>query len=202
MIRPNEIRPNEPHPTEDLNDYAFGELEADRRPRLEQHLNTCEECALELERLRVATAALRILPDVEIPQRIAFVSDKVFEPSPVSRFLGSFWNSAARLGFASACVIAAALMVSAWHRPTEVRTIVQTANANVDVSKEINAAVIKAVAQIKAEDARTIEAVNLKYQHEYQARMAGIEESYLMLQRRLGNSVLASNDPRGSGDGQ
>src|SRR5580692_6166874 len=135
------------HPVEDLRDYAVGELPAARQPGLEQHVNACEDCAAELDRLRITTAALRMLPDREIPQRIAFVSDKVFEPSPVSRFFGGFWNSAARLGFASACVLGAALIVSAYHRPAEVRTVVQAANT--DVSRQVNDAVTKAVAQVK-----------------------------------------------------
>ncbi len=100
---------------EALRDYAFDELPADERRTMEQHLAVCGDCALELDQLRLTTAALRTLPDREIPQRIAFVSDKVFEPSPVARFC-RFWNSAARLGFASACVLAVALVVSAWHR--------------------------------------------------------------------------------------
>ena len=96
---------------EALRDYAFDEMAAADRPSMEQHLATCADCAAELDQLRLTTAALRILPDREIPQRIAFVSDKVFHPSPVARFFGGFWNSAARLGFASPCVLAVALMV-------------------------------------------------------------------------------------------
>ena len=103
--------------------------------------------------LRLTTAALRTLPDREIPQRIAFVSDKVFEPSPFRRFFG------ARLGFASACVLAAALVVSAWHfsdayRPAEVQTVVHTASVS---PQQINDAVAKAVAQVRTEDAQMIQ---------------------------------------------
>jgi anti-sigma factor RsiW len=193
------------HPVEALRDYAFGELAADRQPELEQHLGACGECTLELDRLRLTTAALRTLPDREIPQRIAFVSDKVFEPSPVSRFFGGFWNSASRLGFASACVLGAALIVSAYHRPVEVHTAVQTGNAqaaNTDVSKQVNDAVAKAVAQVKIEDAREIEAVGQKYEQEYQARMSTVAENFELLQKRLGTSLIASYDMRGAGDGQ
>jgi hypothetical protein len=193
------------HDVEALRDYAFCELPADRQPELEQHLGVCGECTLELDRLRLTTAALRTLTDQEIPQRIAFVSDKVFEPSPMSRFFGGFWggfwNSASRLGFASACVLGAALIVSAYHRPVEVRTIVQTA-ANTDVSKQVNDAVTKAVAQVKIEDAREIEAVGHKYEQEYQERMATVAENFEFLQKRVGTSLIASNDMRGNGDGQ
>jgi anti-sigma factor RsiW len=190
------------HPVEALRDYAFGELPADRQPELEQHLSVCGECTLELDQLRLTTAALRTLPDREIPQRIAFVSDKVFEPSLFSRFFGGFWNSAARLGFASACVLGAALMVSAYHRPAEVRTVVQTANANTDVSMQVNDAVAKAVAQVKVEDAREIEAVGRKYEQEYQDRMTTVSENFELLQKRLGTSLIASYDMRRNGDGQ
>jgi anti-sigma factor RsiW len=188
------------HPVEALRDYAFGELSADRQPELEQHLGICGECALELDRMRLTTAALRTLPDREIPQRIAFVSDKVFEPSPVSRFFGGFWNSAARVGFASACVLGAALVVSAYHRPVEVHTVIQAANT--DVSKLVNDAVAKAVAQVKVEDAREIEAVGHKYEQEYQDRMTTVAENFDLIQKRLGTSLIASNDMRGNGDGQ
>ncbi len=190
------------HPVEALRDYAFGELPADRQPELEQHLGVCGECTLELDRLRLTTAALRALPDREIPQRIAFVSDKVFEPSPVSRFFAGFWNSASRLGFASACVLGAALIVSAYHRPVEVRTVVQAANTSTDVSQQVNDAVTKAVAQVKIEDAREIEAVGHKYEQQYQERMASVAENFEMLQKRLGTSLIAANDMRRNGDGQ
>src|SRR5712671_3214293 len=102
---------------DDVRDYAFDELDAGARAAIQQHLAACGECAMELDRLQLTTAALRILPDREIPQRIAFVSDKVFQASPVSRWFSGFWSSAPRLGFASACVLAVGLMVSAYYRP-------------------------------------------------------------------------------------
>jgi hypothetical protein len=201
------------HPIEALRDYAVGEIEADRQPALEQHLAVCGDCTLELDRLRLTTASLHALPDREVPQRIAFVSDKVFEPSPVSRWFAGFWNSAARLGFASACVLAMALVVFAYHRPAaDTSAVVQT--ANVDFSKQVNEAVAKAVAQVRAEDARmvqqtaeqmtkaAIESANLKYEKEYQARMVAVEESFTVLQKRLSSSLMASNDMRDAGAGQ
>src|ERR1035438_8504598 len=108
---------------EALRDYAFDELPQDERRAMEQHLSACGACAMELDQLRLTAAALRTLPDREIPQRIAFVSDRVFEPSAWRRF----WNSGARLGFASACLLAVALVVSAWHyRPAaEIHSVVQ-----------------------------------------------------------------------------
>lgn len=194
--------------TEDVREYAFDELPATGRRAVEQHLSTCAACAGELSRLRMATAALRVLPDVEIPQRIAFVSDKVFQPSAVSRWFGSFWTSAARLGFASACVLGAALVVSAYHRPaTEVRTIVQTASAPADISKQVNEAVAKAVARVHQEDARTtqaaLQAVELKYERKQRDLMVSVQENFEVLQKRLGSyTTLASADTARQGIGQ
>ena len=132
-----------------------------------------------------------------------------------SRFFAGFWNSSARLGFASACVLAAALVMFAY-RPAnrgpaaDTRAAVQTA----DFSKQVNDAVAKAVAQVRTEDARmvqqtaeqmtkaAIESANLKYEKEYQARMVAVEESFTVLQKRLSYSLMASNEVREAGAGQ
>lgn len=198
--------------SEALRDYAFDELPAGERPDMEQHLAACAECATELGQLRLTTAALRALPDREIPQRIAFVSDKVFEPSPLARWFGGFWNSAARLGFASACVLAGALVFSAARRPVEIRqSPAPVAMASADVSAEIDRAVAKAVArvraQVRAEDAKLTEAAlassDRKHAEEHKALMAAMEESIGVMQKRMGAyTSLASLDTSQSGAGQ
>ncbi|HVV43817.1 MAG TPA: hypothetical protein VHC72_01390 [Bryobacteraceae bacterium] len=195
-----------------LRDYAFDELPAAERPAMEEHINACSHCAVELERLRLTTAALRILPDREIPQRIAFISDQVFRPSIFARF----WNSGARLGFASACVLAAAILISAWHisavyRPAAVQTVAAASpaaaqvNANQINAAQIDAAVAKAVAQARAEDARMIQAAvrtaDRKREAEYRSQMVALEESFEVLRKRLNMSYmsLASNELTGAG---
>jgi anti-sigma factor RsiW len=205
--------------SEDLRDYAFDELPGGHRETIEQHLTTCGNCALELDRLRMTTAALRTLPDREIPQRIAFVSDRVFAASPASRLFGAwflranfggFWNSAARLGFASACVLAVALVISAYHRPGvgagEVRTIVQTASAPADLSNQVNQAVAKAVAQIREDDARVIQAAlavsDKKHEDERRELMVAWADSLTVLQKRLNTWTIASNATENLGAGQ
>ena len=69
----------------DLRDYLLGELAAPERSQVENHVGSCHDCREELARLQFTQAALRALPEEEIPQRIAFVSDKVFAPSPWRR---------------------------------------------------------------------------------------------------------------------
>jgi hypothetical protein len=98
----------------DLRDYFLQELSDPQQQRLvEAHVKTCAPCREELDRLRITGAALHCLAEEEIPQRIAFVSDKIFEPSPWRRRLAAFWNSGARLGFASAAMLSASLVVFA-----------------------------------------------------------------------------------------
>lgn len=192
--------------TEALRDYAFDELPADERGAMEQHVATCEDCALELDQLRLTAAALRSLPDREIPQRIAFVSDRVFEPSPFRRF----WGSGGRLGFASACVVAVAIVVSAWHvaavsRPAEVHTVVQTASIS---QEQVNDAVAKAVAQVRTEDARIIQAAvqvsEKKHDAQYRNQIVAMQENFDVLRKRLNMSYasMASSETGNSGAGQ
>jgi anti-sigma factor RsiW len=106
-----------------VRDYAFDELAPNERKSMEQHLAQCGSCAAELDGVRLTTAALRVLPDQEVPQRIAFVSDKVVEQN----WLTGIWNSAARLGFASACVLAAGLAFASYHRDAAVNQAVTVA---------------------------------------------------------------------------
>jgi len=81
----------------DLKDYFLQELPSPQRLQVEAHVKDCVPCREELDRLQLTEAALFTLRDEEIPQRIAFVSDQIFEPSPVRRWFGAFWGSAARL---------------------------------------------------------------------------------------------------------
>jgi anti-sigma factor RsiW len=97
----------------DLRDYFLQELANPQQRQVEVHVKTCAPCREELDRLRITEAALRSMADEEIPQRIAFVSDKIFEPSPWRRWLAAFWNSGARLGFASAAMLSASLVLFA-----------------------------------------------------------------------------------------
>jgi anti-sigma factor RsiW len=98
----------------DLNDYYLDELAGPQQRQVEAHVKTCPPCREELDRLRVMGAALRSVAEEEIPQRIAFVSDKIFEPSPWRRRLAAFWNSGARLGFASAALLSASVVIFAF----------------------------------------------------------------------------------------
>ena len=144
----------------DLRDYFFKELSAPEQLQVEAHVHTCAACQEEMERLQLTGAALFSLRDEEIPQRIGFVSDKIFEPSPMRRWFTAFWGSTARLGFASAVVLSVAMSFSAWHRTPAPATgtsatvanpaTVPAALSQEEIDRRIQAAVVKAVADVEA----------------------------------------------------
>ena len=112
---------NAPH---DLRDYVLDELTPLQKTEVEGWLAGSSEGRAELDRLRLTFGALRSLPDEEPPRRIAFVSDKIFEPSAWSRFVRWFGAEAPRFALGSAAVLAV-LFAGAW--ATEPRL---TANAD------------------------------------------------------------------------
>ena len=178
---------------EEVRDYVFDELPAPARRQVEEHLAGCAECAAELDGMQLTTAALRILPDQEIPRRIAFVSDKVFEPAGVKRWFQSGW-----LGFASACVLAAGMVVSAFvYRPITVAAPVVA--SQVDISAQVNEAVNLAVSRVRAEDAQAVQtalaAAEQKHQQEHNALLAAMNENLNYLTKRYSSlTTLASRD--------
>jgi anti-sigma factor RsiW len=87
----------------DWKGYALGELDKNARAEAEAHAATCQNCREELAATRLTLDTLSTLHDEEVPRRIAFVSDKVFEP----RWWQRLWNPT----FAAACVVAAAILV-------------------------------------------------------------------------------------------
>ena len=99
----------------DLKAYVVGELAQRERVAADDHVRACQSCREELERLSVTRTALLALEDEEAPQRIAFVSDRVFEP----RWWQTMWHSGPVMGFSSAA--AAARSRSSSRRPTSSR---------------------------------------------------------------------------------
>jgi len=139
----------------DLKDYFLKELTDPQQLQMEAHIHDCQACREELDRLRLTQTALFSLRDEEMPQRIAFVSDPVFEPSPWRRWWSGFWGSSARLGFASAAMLSGALVFFAVTRPaavvqkmveTPVQTAAAVAPSEAEIQQRVNRAVNAAVA--------------------------------------------------------
>ncbi len=108
--------------------YALGELNPEARAQAEAHATTCSACSEELASLRLTLDMMSTLREEEIPRRIAFVSDKVFEPR--------WWQRIFNPTFASACLIALAILVHGFIRP-------------VNADAQVDAAVAKAVARLE-----------------------------------------------------
>lgn len=136
----------------DLKDYVFEELARDERRSVEQHVAACVPCREELNALSLTGNILRSIPDEEPPRRIAFVSDKVFEPNWWQRI----WHSGPRLGFVSSCLLAAAIAGHGYLTPAPQPASLSKApldHALIEkqVQERLDAAVAKAVAQVQKE---------------------------------------------------
>ena len=143
----------------DLHDYLFEELTPAQTAEVRGHLKSCAPCTTELDRLRATTSTLLALRDEEIPQRIGFVSDKVFEPSPVRRWLAGLWTSAAQLGFVSAALLSGAIFFHTVHAAPEMHNSAQPAYTQADLDRRIQDAVATQVkAQVDAQIRTKIDA--------------------------------------------
>src|SRR5579872_821265 len=146
----------------DLRDFFLQELADPQQRQVEAHIKGCQQCREELDRLRITEAALFSLRDEEIPQRIAFVSDKIFEPSPWRRWWSAFWGSAARLGFASAAMLSLAMVLLALRTvpapPQRANTVASVSPiSESEIQQRIQAAVDKAIPAIEAQYAQKAE---------------------------------------------
>ena len=188
----------------DLRDYYFKELAENERRLTEVHVKTCAHCREELDRLRGTETALLALPDEEIPQRIGFVSDPVFQPSRFRRGWEAFWGSAARLGFASAAMLSAALIVFSLTRPA-VQPVapvpaasVTLASLQADFTRRMHDAVAQAVAASEARQAQETEkllaASERRHALETQSMMVRVQEYLDVEKKRLNRLILASNE--------
>ncbi len=189
---------------QDLRDYFFNELlESDRRS-VDIHLRSCQNCREEVERLRATEAALLAARDEEPPQRIAFISDKVFEPSALRRWWRDFWGSAARLGFASAAMLSAAIVFAALTRPAPLAPPspprAELARLEAEFSARLQQAVKAAVSESEARQAartdQVLAAAERRYRLEREAILLAASEDHELMRKRYGRMVLASMERR------
>ena len=131
----------------DWKGYVLGELSKPERALAEAHAALCAHCREELATTRLTLDALSTLREEEVPRRIAFVSDKVFEP----RWWQRAFSLAGQPTFAAACVIAAAIIVHGFVQP------------RVD-QKLIDASVARAVVVSQQKYQRDMEALLANYE--------------------------------------
>jgi hypothetical protein len=183
----------------DLKDFFFGELEAGQGRQMEEHLEGCPECREEFERLRLTRTALDSLREEEPPRRIAFVSDTVFEP----RWWQALWQSGPRVGFASAALLAAAILVHGLVRPAPnvsptPDTAAIEARVGAEVARRIAPAVQTAVAESEARQARKTEelvsAARKNFELQRDADRVWIAETVTLLQKKYSVLQMANAD--------
>jgi hypothetical protein len=188
----------------DLKAYVLGEVTRHERKAAENHVLGCQSCRDELDRLNVTRSALLSLEDEEIPRRIAFVSDRVFEP----RWWQTMWHSGPAMGFASAALLAAAILAHAVLANGFARPAAPAMGASLDaakieqrveaqVSSRLDAAVAKAVNQAQAkqsaEFAKALNATETRYKLQRQSDLATVQQAAEYYEKQMGRFVVASN---------
>ena len=190
----------------DLRDYVLGELAEAERRQMDVHLRGCGSCQEEMERLSVTQSALLALRDEEVPQRIGFVSDPVFEPSGPRRLWRAFWNSGPKLGFAGVAMLSAALVIFTFFRPLApapaVAPSVDTAKIEQQISNRVAAEMGKAVAASEArEEKKTAEllaAAEQRFQQQRKSDMANVAAALVYQQKRYNVLEQASYEREGT----
>ncbi|BDC50996.1 hypothetical protein F183_A33120 [Bryobacterales bacterium F-183] len=177
----------------DLKAFSLGEATAAERKSVESHVKSCMTCREELSRLELTFASLGALREEEVPKRIAFVSDKVFEPTWWQRM----WSSGPQLGFASAGMLAAALVFHAVAtRPVApaVQQVAASATPAATVGEEqiqqrIDQAVAKAVAVVEERQvkrtAELLQAAEKRSEMDRQGLLIAFEEQNKILLNRV-----------------
>ena len=126
--------------------YALGELRANDRREAEAHGATCEHCRGELAHVRLTLDTLSALREEEVPRRISFVSDKVFEPR--------WWQAFMRPSFAAALVVAGAIVAHGF--------MTRPAVDDAQIQARVDQAVNKAVADVEQRNETAVNSVDKK----------------------------------------
>ena len=188
----------------DLRDYLLDELAEEERRQVDQHVRSCGGCHEEMDRLRITHATLLALREEEVPQRIGFVSDKVFEPSGVRRVWQAFWGSSARLGFASAAMLSVALVFFTFFRQAPAvasAAPLDTSRIDAQVAARVSAAVEKAVAESETRQAgktaALLAAAEQRFESQRLADMLSVKQTLDVLQKHYNvrENLMARYEP-------
>jgi hypothetical protein len=186
----------------DLRDYFFGELAREQQRVVDAHVKACIACREELDELRLTESTLLTARDEEPPRRIAFVSDKIFEP----RWWQRLWRSGPRLGFASAAMLSGAILVHAWvARPVAPVTVqLASAPAATAVAGNVQQLVAASEARQKAEFEKALADQRQQWELEHKASLVRAEEYVEHLRKQMNVMLLTSarDAPAPTGDTQ
>jgi len=192
-------------PEFDLKGYLLKELPRDEARATELHAAGCAACREELDRLSLTLTALRAVPEEEMPRRIAFVSDKVFEP----RWWQAWLNSGPRMAFVSSLVLAMAILAHGVIRPVQVAgpapaldTAVIEARVDREVARRLDQAVKQAVTESEARQAEKLQAVvaaaEKRFEFERQADRVQVEEAFNVVRKQMTRWYMASAEVGGA----
>jgi anti-sigma factor RsiW len=183
----------------DLKGYFLGEIDRREAASIETHLGACTGCREELDRLRLTQTALLSIGEEEVPRRIAFVSDGVFEP----RWWQTIWRSGPAMGFASAMLIAASILVHAYTRPVPAPAAATVDTARLEqrigqeVDRRVQAAVTKAVSEMETRDAekttKLLDAAEKRFEFQRQADLATAQQVLRVYQQQIGRMTEVAN---------
>jgi anti-sigma factor RsiW len=175
--------------TIDLKAYQLGEAGRDEAARVCEHLAACAGCREELERLELTRTLLMAAPEEPMPHRIAFVSDKIFEPRWWQRLLkpSPVW------GLVSAMMLVSAVGLNVIYRPEPVvvphvtRATPQEINAQieVEVARRVAAEVKQALAESEARQAKVWKATIERMELDHKAELLQVREEMEVLGKRV-----------------
>lgn len=190
----------------DLKDYVFGELSAAERRTVEAACAADPALREELARLQVTQSALFSLREEELPRRIAFVSDKVFEP----KWWQVWLNSGPRMAFASAALLAAAIVFHGSVPQTAVPSAPVAASMDQaafekriaeEVTRVLPVALEKAEQRHRTQLASAIKEAEGKYQKLRQEDQMNMEASYSLFREKQA-AMMVSYAQNSGGGGQ
>ncbi|MBL8294622.1 MAG: zf-HC2 domain-containing protein [Bryobacterales bacterium] len=173
----------------DLKAYQWGEASPAEAAMVEQHTASCAACREELDRLELTQKLMQAVPDEAIPQRIAFVSDKIFEPSWWQKWLrpNPAW------GLASALMLVSAVGLNMLYRP-EPLVVKQTsgvsmqqitARMDAELARRVDAAVKQAVSESEARQAKLLKATLERAELDHKAELLQVREEIEVMGKRV-----------------
>ena len=197
----------------DLKAYALGEASASERKSVEGHAASCIPCRTELESLGTLRTAMMSWADEEPPRRIAFVSDKIFEPSLWQRWIATLnpvnlLASAALAGVVAFAMTRTGAPSIAVNQPANAPAVVSTVgpvsspasieNVDARIAAAVKLALAESDARHKQETAQVLRAAERRLRQENERvtsqAMAFIEANYDNMKKQEARYLHASND--------
>jgi hypothetical protein len=134
------------------------------------------------------------------------VSDKVFEP----RWWQTMWRSGPAMGFASALMLAAAILVHGFSRPVVQPSSVPTMDTakieqriEREVASRVDAAVAKAVSQTEARQtqqiAKVLDAAEKRIESQRRSDMAVVQQAARYYEQQSARLMVAVNNDQRPG---